>query len=195
MMGYFSFSKKILTRRIILSSIGIVGVWAISPIASGLDIAPNPRDEAFLLSPKKTFEYYCSPCHGTKGKGDGTFFTIDLKPKPRNLTDVDYMAKKTNDDLTRAISGGSRAVDKSNLCPPWGGTFSEKKIKELVAYVRSLSEQEVEKPVTAAKEHVAEAARSNVLKTSIRWFFLIAVTFGLVAGAASELKKLKNETK
>ncbi|MGQ3684811.1 MAG: c-type cytochrome [Candidatus Loosdrechtia sp.] len=195
MMGYFSRRKKILARLIIVSSIGMSGIWTVSPIVSGLDVPPNPREMEFLLTPKKTFEYYCSPCHGAQGKGDGTFFTIDLKPKPRNLADADYTAKRTDDELMKAISGGSRAVDKSNLCPPWGGTLSEKKIKELVAYIRSFSQQEAEKPVTVAKEHVTEAAQNNVLKTSIRWFFLLVVAFGLVAGAASELKKLRNEKK
>lgn len=117
-----------------------------------------------MLSPKKTFEYYCSPCHGIKGKGDGTFFTIDLKPKPRNFTDVEYMKKRTDDQLIKSITEGSKAVEKSNLCPPWGKTLTEKRIKELVVYIRSFSAQETEKPVVAAKEAIVEEKKRRCLQ-------------------------------
>lgn len=194
-MGYFSSGKKTLLKLTVLNSLFVVGIGSSFSIVNASGVAPNPRDQAFLLSPKKTFDYYCSPCHGAKGKGDGTFFTIDLKPKPRNLTDVDYMSKRTDDQLIKSITGGTKAVDKSNLCPPWGGTLSEKKIKELVAYIRSLSQKEAEKPVVVAKEQVVEVKESSTFKTSVRWAFLIVITFGLVVGAMSELRKLKSETK
>lgn len=187
-MGYFSFGKKI----IILPVFAVSVVISAYSIANGLDV--SPRDQVFLLSPKKTFEYYCSPCHGVKGKGDGTFFTIDLKPKPRNLTDLDYMSKRTDDQLTKSITDGSKSVDKSNLCPPWGHTLTEKRIKELVAYIRSLSMQTTEKPVAVAKEQIVEEAKDTIFKTSVRWAFVGVVTIALAIGAISELKKLKSET-
>ena len=160
------------------------GVW-------GAEV--SPRDQEFLLSTKKTFEYYCSPCHGLKGKGDGTFFTIDLKPKPRNFTDADYMKKRTDDQLIKSITEGAKAVDKSNLCPPWGKTLSDKKIKDLVSYIRGFSVQEAEKPVVAAKESVVELKESSAFKSSLRWIFLAVITIALAGGAISELKKLRNE--
>lgn len=188
-MGYFSFGKKIIILQVFAVSV-VFGVYS---IANGLDV--SPREQVFLLSPKKTFEYYCSPCHGMKGKGDGTFFTIDLKPKPRNFTDVEYMSKRTDDQLIKSITDGSKAVDKSNLCPPWGKTLTEKRIKELVVYIRSLSTQKAEKPVVAVKESIAENAKDTLFKTSARWAFLGVVTIALAIGAISELKKLKSETK
>lgn len=147
-----------------------------------------------MLSPKKTFEYYCSPCHGIKGKGDGTFFTIDLKPKPRNFTDVEYMKKRTDDQLIKSITEGSKAVEKSNLCPPWGKTLTEKRIKELVVYIRSFSAQETEKPVVAAKEAIVEEKKDGVFKSSVRWLFIGVITLALAGGAITEWKKLRNES-
>lgn len=154
----------------------------------------SPRDQAFLLSPKKTYEYYCSPCHGIGGKGDGTFFTIDLKPKPRNFTDVEYMKKRTDDQLVKSITDGSKAVDKSNLCPPWGKTLSEKRIKELVMCIRGFSSQEAQQVVAVTKEVKAIGEKTGGFKSSIRWFFLVVVTIALAGGALSELKKLKKES-
>ena len=187
-MGYFSIGKKI----IILSS--FVFLSSIGGVAVAKDFDTSPRDQVFLLSPKKTFEYYCSPCHGTKGKGDGTFFTIDLKPKPRNFLDVEYMKKRTDEQLIKSITDGSKAVDKSNLCPPWGKTLSEKRIKELIVYIRSLSTQKAEKPVVAAKEIVAEVKKSSAFKSSVRWLFLIVITLSLAIGAVGEWKKLRKES-
>ena len=187
-MDYFPTGKKM----VILGSFVLLGV--LGGIATAEDLDFSPRAQVFLLSPKKTFEYYCSPCHGTKGKGDGTFFTIDLKPKPRNFLDVEYMKKRTDDQLIKSITDGSKAVDKSNLCPPWGKTLSEKRIKELVAYIRSLSAQEAEKPVVAAKEIVAEVKKSSAFKSSVRWLFLVVITLALAIGAIGEWKKLRKES-
>ena len=187
-MDYFPTGKKM----VILGSFVLLGV--LGGIATAEDLDFSPREQVFLLSPKKTFEYYCSPCHGTKGKGDGTFFTIDLKPKPRNFLDVEYMKKRTDDQLIKSITDGSKAVDKSNLCPPWGKTLSEKRIKELVAYIRSLSAQKAEKPVVTAKEIVAEVKKSSAFKSSVRWLFLVVITLALAIGAIGEWKKLRKES-
>ena len=36
------------------------------------------KEKAYLITPEKTFQYYCGPCHGEKANGKGIFFTIDL---------------------------------------------------------------------------------------------------------------------
>src|SRR5574337_80227 len=187
-MGYFSTGKKM----IIVSSLVLLS--ALSGIVTAADLDHSPREQAFLLSPKKTFEYYCSPCHGMKGKGDGTFFTIDLKPKPRNFLDVEYMKKRTDDQLVKSITEGSKAVDKSNLCPPWGKTLTDKRIKELVVYIRSLSTREAEKPMVAVKETTVEDKKDSALKSSMRWLFIVVITLALAGGAINEWKKLRSES-
>src|SRR3989304_5125686 len=187
-MGSFSKGKEVVIMGLLVLSGFFCGAVAAE------DLNYSPRDQAFLLSPKKTYEYYCTPCHGLKGKGDGTFFTIDLKPKPRNFTDADYMKKRTDDQLIKSITEGAKAVDKSNLCPPWGKTLSDKKIKELVIYIRNLSTQEAEKPVVAAKETVVEVKESSAFKSSVRWLFLVVITLALAIGAIGEWKKLRKES-
>ncbi|KKO18754.1 MAG: hypothetical protein DCC43_04195 [Candidatus Brocadia sp.] len=186
-MGYFMCWKKFAVNTALV--FGVIGWFA---TANGAEV--SPRDQIFLLSPKKTFDYYCSPCHGLKGKGDGTFFTIDLKPKPRNFTDLDYMKKRTDDQLIKSITDGSKSVDKSNLCPPWGKTLTDKKIKELVAYIRGLATQESAAPVAVAKGPVSVDEKESPVKAVMRWGFIAVITIALASGAISEWKKLRNES-
>jgi mono/diheme cytochrome c family protein len=158
------------------------------------DLVTSARDQDALLSSKKTFEYYCSPCHGKGGKGDGTFFTYGLTPTPRNLADANFISKKNDADLVKAITDGSKAVQKSNLCPPWGKTLSEKKIRDLVSYIRTFSAQGAEKAAVAAKEAVVAEEKSSAAKGSIRLLFLAVIAIALAGGAISEWKKLKRES-
>lgn len=186
-MGYFASWKKFATGTALV--FGVVGWFS---TAKGIEI--SPRDQVFLLSPKKTFDYYCSPCHGLKGKGDGTFFTIDLKPKPRNFTDLDYMKKRTDDQLAKSITDGSKSVDKSNLCPPWGKTLTDKRIKELVVYIRGLAATEAESPVVVAKAPVTADVKESPFKSVLRWGFITVITLALAGGAICEWKKLRSES-
>lgn len=188
-MRYFLFDKRTIIS-VFVAAIGSIGICG---NAKALDV--SPREQAYLLTPKASYEYYCSPCHGPKGKGDGTFFTIDLKPKPRNFRDAEYMKKRTDDQLMKSITDGSKAVEKSNLCPPWGKTLPEKRIKEMVSYIRTFSTEAAAAPIVAKKEAVVEEVKEGGFKSSMRWAFVIVITMALAGGAISEWKKLKSESK
>ena len=151
--------------------------------------------KVYLTSPKETFIYYCSPCHGKAANGKGIYFTVDLEPSPRDLTDVEYMAALTDDYLLNFISKGSAAMEKSELCPPWGNTLGEDRIKGLIAYLRGLTiskskegEEVAEKEETA----VAEAGRKGT-PPAVIWSVLILLTAFLVRSAKKEWKKLAEE--
>ena len=87
---------------------------------------------------KNLFVKYCSVCHGMEGKGDG-FNSFNLDPKPRNLTDENYMKTLTDVRIAETVRGGGRAVNRSSLMPSWGGRLTSDEIIYVVAYVRSLS--------------------------------------------------------
>ena len=151
--------------------------------------------KVYLTSPKETFIYYCSPCHGKAANGKGIYFTVDLEPSPRDLTDVEYMAALTDDYLLNFISKGSSAMEKSELCPPWGNTLGEDRIKGLIAYLRGLTiskskegEEEVVKEGTA----VTEAGKKGT-PPAVIWSVLILLTAFLVRSAKKEWKKLAEE--
>ncbi len=188
-MRYFLFDK----RTIISVFVAVVGSIGVCSSAKALDV--SPREQAYLLTPKASYEYYCSPCHGPKGKGDGTFFTIDLKPKPRNFCDAEYMKKRTDDQLVKSITDGSKSVEKSNLCPPWGKTIPEKRIKEIVSHIRSFSAEAAATRVAEKKAAVVEDVKESGFKSVARWAFVIVITVALAGGAISEWKKLGRESK
>jgi mono/diheme cytochrome c family protein len=84
------------------------------------------------------FMKYCAVCHGTEGKGDG-FNAFNLDPKPRNLTDAQYMKTLTEDRLTQTIREGGRGVNRSSLMPSWGARLTKNEILDVAAFVRTLA--------------------------------------------------------
>jgi mono/diheme cytochrome c family protein len=159
------------------------------------------KEKVYLTTSKKTFQYYCGPCHGENANGKGIFFTIDLKPKPRDLTDVEYMAELTDDYLQNFITKGSAAMEKSDLCPPWGSTLEENQIKGIIAFLRSLTiaKSKVEKK-PADKEEGKEgktvkvsAGEEKGAPKAIIWSVLILSCSFLVFAALKEWKKLNVE--
>ena len=85
----------------------------------------------------KMYMHYCTACHGNKGDGKG-FNAKNLDPRPAVHTDAAFMIKRTNKELSDAISGGGRTIGKSTLMPPWGKTLSDTQVQSLVLYLRKL---------------------------------------------------------
>ena len=163
------------------------------------------EQKVYLATPKKTFQYYCGPCHGDSANGKGIFFTIDLEPKPRDLTDVEYMAKLTDNYLKNFITKGSAAMEKSDLCPPWGNTLEEDRIKGIIAYLRSLTiakskveekpaekEGEVEGEEEKKEVKVSDGEQKGTPKAVI-WSVLIILCSLFAYAARNEWKKLSME--
>jgi mono/diheme cytochrome c family protein len=87
---------------------------------------------------KKLYLTYCSGCHGETGKGDGPA-AVSLPVKPANHTDGTAMNKIPDKVLGEIISKGGQAVGKSPFMPAWGSQLNDKRIRDLIAYVRSLA--------------------------------------------------------
>ncbi|MCP4268320.1 MAG: cytochrome c [Candidatus Brocadiaceae bacterium] len=152
----------------------------------------------YMTTPKQTFLYYCSPCHGNSGNGKGIYFTIDLQPSPRDLTDIEYMAALTDDYLLNFITKGSAAMEKSKLCPPWGGALGVDTIKGLVSYLRGLTiAKSKEGEASAGEEEAAEAKvvveKEQGTPQAIIWSVLIFICAFLAIGTIREWKKLGKE--
>jgi mono/diheme cytochrome c family protein len=96
-----------------------------------LTFAQEPNDG------KRMYQAYCSGCHGLSGKGDGPAAKM-LPVKPADHTRIE-MNKYTDQYLFEIISKGGASVGKSSQMPAWGGVLKEPRVKEIVAYVRALS--------------------------------------------------------
>lgn len=88
---------------------------------------------------KRLFLHYCLPCHGENGDGFGKYFGFGLEPQPPNFTTKEFKENRNDEQLFLAISGGSKAVGKSNLCPPWGNTFHKEEINIIINYIKNLN--------------------------------------------------------
>jgi len=105
-------------------------IFALSLLASG---------SAQATDIKQVFDFYCTQCHGFDGKGKGINATKEIATTPRDFTNKEDMAKRTDDDIRTVIKGGGPAISKSALMPPWGKTISDADVELLVAYIRKFA--------------------------------------------------------
>ena len=98
---------------------------------------PEPKIVPVTEETRQTYQWYCSQCHGVKGKGDGInakFLTVP----PRNHTKAAYLETRTDEQLFEAIKFGGLSVGRAPCMPGWGHTLTEDTIHSLVQYIREL---------------------------------------------------------
>ena len=89
-----------------------------------------------VRSGRDAFRHYCATCHGETGAGDG-FNAFNLDPRPRDLADPAFQ-KKSDADIRDAIRRGGAGVGLSPLMPPWGKTLGDRKVDDVILYLRTL---------------------------------------------------------
>lgn len=86
---------------------------------------------------EKLYALYCVTCHGKEGKGDGPAAPKD--PKPADHSNPEYMGSLSDAHIYCVINKGGIAVGKSPLMTAWGMVLNDQQLRDLVAYVRTLS--------------------------------------------------------
>ncbi|MER3447515.1 MAG: cytochrome C [Candidatus Dadabacteria bacterium] len=99
---------------------GLVTVLSLS--VSSLANASAPKGDP--AKGKALFAEKCTPCHGHEGKGNGPAAGA-LNPKPRNLTDANYVSTLTDEHIFKVIKEDGVSVGKSPAMPAWGGVLSD----------------------------------------------------------------------
>ena len=84
----------------------------------------------------EVYKSYCATCHGDTGKGDGVAAAA-LDPKPRDLSNAEYVSGLTDAHIKKVITEGGPAVGMSAAMPAWGGIIPEADIDNIIAYVRA----------------------------------------------------------
>lgn len=82
----------------------------------------------------------CAVCHGTDGRGKSkisSFFAAGLTP--RDLTDLPYMSKRSDEQIFDVIYYGGPELMLSERMPAWEGLLKEDEVRLIAAYVRNLS--------------------------------------------------------
>lgn len=100
-----------------------------------------PKKSAVTAKTREVYQWYCTQCHGLKGKGDGVNAKLLTVP-PRDHTKADYLETRTDKQLFDAIKLGGLAVGRAPCMPAWGNTLDEGMIHSLVRYIRELCECE-----------------------------------------------------
>ncbi len=79
----------------------------------------------------------CAECHGYDGKAE--VIVMHMDELPGDQSDAEYMSTLTDAFLYLAICRGGEAVGRSLVMPAWGDLFTDREIKDLVAWIRTLS--------------------------------------------------------
>lgn len=110
----------------------------LSTLAHYLQAPPGVSAEGRSL-----FLHHCAACHGNQGKGDGPFAAriaaMANHAKVRDLTDAAYMSSLKDEKIYATISLGGGHFHKAVQMPAWNLTLTPAQMKDLLAYVRTLS--------------------------------------------------------
>lgn len=105
--------------------------------AAARSILPAPGLPYNAREGRVLYLHYCLTCHGEEGHGDG-FNAFSLDPRPRDLADPAFQASKSDDDLAAIIRSGGGVAGMSTGMPPYGRTLNERRIRNIVSYLRTL---------------------------------------------------------
>lgn len=96
---------------------------------------------AMASTAQQNFDWYCAQCHGLDGGGDGINSVDELPVGPMALSKAKEMIKFSDEQIVKTITQGGPVNNLESLMPTWGLTLTDKEIKELVGYVRSLCKE------------------------------------------------------
>ena len=124
---------------------GLTATIAALALAVGVVQAtePPPEPEGFSLDGdadrgREIYARSCATCHGENGDGDGI---IELDPPPRDLVTMMRTEKRTDWELFVVVRDGGRALGLSPRMVGYGRLWEDQRIRDVVAYVRSLAEE------------------------------------------------------
>jgi mono/diheme cytochrome c family protein len=89
---------------------------------------------AYGTAGAQTYSKYCALCHGDSGKGDGRAASLQKK-RPADLT----ASVATYEDKLEIVRKGGAAVKRSVSMPAWSEVLTAQEIKDVVAFLESMS--------------------------------------------------------
>ena len=120
------------------------GLWGLAPwIPGARPVAGQPSTAASAPGPVRpgqaVYERHCARCHGMTGGADGPGASA-LPIKPPSLTDGRLLNPLPDEFLVTVVRDGAAAVGLAPQMPAFGRLLSEREIRDVVAYVRTLAQ-------------------------------------------------------
>lgn len=86
---------------------------------------------------RRVFERRCATCHGPEGHGDGQN-AYNLQPPPPDFQES--LPELPVADRRAVIEGGTAALGRSALCPPWGRSLLDEEVDAVLAYMEVMAQ-------------------------------------------------------
>ena len=119
------------------------------PAASSGAAAPAHPGQA-------TYARHCATCHGPTGGADGPgAAALPIKPPP--FSDGRLLNPLTDDFLATVVRDGAAAVGLAPQMPAFGRLLTEREIRDVVAYVRTLAQPPYQPHPASSVQPVAPA--------------------------------------
>ena len=117
-------------------------LWLMLFLASTSPMLARELDAQQTASGKKTYDKWCSGCHGDTGAGDGVASKAML-PHPRDFTKGVYKIRTTasgeiptDDNLKHIVEVGMPGT----AMPEWKSRLTAQEINDVVAYIKTFSQ-------------------------------------------------------
>ena len=129
----FGADEAVLKPRVPIDQIEEARIWT----------NPFPATEENIEKGKRLFhgKAFCVTCHGKDGKGllGGDIDPASLKgPLPRDFTDREWQAARTDGELFWIVKNGSKGTAMASFIPL---VLTEEEAWQVLRYVRSFSQQ------------------------------------------------------
>ena len=133
-------------RGALVTAVVLVAAACRAPSAPPRDAVQEAFKDSTLTAHQarghRVFLTRCATCHGPQGRGDGQN-AYNLDPRPPDFQQS--LSAHRPSYWRQIVEGGSAAVGRSPLCPPWGRALSARDIDALIAYLAAL-----QRPASAA---------------------------------------------
>lgn len=108
-----------------IDAVSSASIYAKHDIAPSLQNMSNQARQG-----KELWQQNCAFCHAADGTGDNWIGSF-LEPKPRNLTDANFMRQMTRELLLERIRNGLA----NTSMPAWKNVLSDDEIGQIISYI------------------------------------------------------------
>ncbi|HWO08680.1 MAG TPA: cytochrome c [Polyangiaceae bacterium] len=106
-------------------AVALYGLMAMAALAQ----ACEPRDQTPVGRGSRVFQRTCAGCHGPDGRG---VMRLGLSKPPRDLTDPEFHARVTDEQLRSVIRTGKGQM------PAFGGLMGDADLADVISFIRTL---------------------------------------------------------